>query len=217
MSPNCIDVERIADVETSPELRRHVDECPRCQSLWLSYQSFLKTDVSATPRIDEARRELEATIRGKAARAAVASAPPRVSPFSTRRRAELGWLRPGLIAAFAAIIAAVAISVWRGSSNEPVLRGGSEAAWELKTPHVTGIAIVFAWSAVPNADAYEVEIYDDALNQVLHSAAVTTTSISVDRAALANVPSGAALTWRVRALKQGDVVATSPPASLTLP
>jgi hypothetical protein len=216
MSPNCIDVERIAEVEASPELRRHVDECPRCQSLWLSYQSFLKADVSAAPRIDEARRELEATIRGKAARAAVAGAPPRVSRLSTQRRAELGWLRPGLIAAFATIIAAVAISVWRGSSNEPVLRGGSEAVWALAAPHVTGIAIVFAWSAVPNADAYEVEIYDDALNQVLHSAAVTTTRISVDRAALASVPAGAELTWRVRALKQGDVVATSPPASLTL-
>jgi hypothetical protein len=109
-----------------------------------------------------------------------------------------------------------AILVWRNNSEEPVLRGGNQAVWELQTPHVTGIAIVFTWSAVPNADSYEVEIFDDALNQVLHSAAVTTTSISVDRAALANVPGGAALTWRVRALKQGDVVSTSPPASLTL-
>ena len=213
MSPHCIDVERIADVETSPELKRHVDECPRCQSLWLSYQSFISADVSGASRIDEARRALEATVRRSAATAAQ---PPRVSRLSTRRRAELGWLRPGLIAAFATIIAAVAISVWRGSSHEPVLRGGPKAVWELQTPHVTGIAIVFAWSAVPGADAYEVEIYDDALNQVLHSAAVSTTSISVDRTALAKVPSGAALTWRVRALKAGDVVSTSPPASLTL-
>jgi len=215
MSPNCIHVDRIADVETSPELRRHVDECPRCQSLWLSYQTFMKADVAGAPRIDEARRELEATIRRQATNDAARATRP-VSRLSTRRRAELGWLRPGLIAAFATILAAVAISVWRGSSNEPVLRGGSQAVWELQTPHVTGIAIVFTWSAVPGADAYDVEVYDDALNQVLHSAAVTTTTISVDRAAFANVPGGSALTWRVRALKQGDVVTTSPPASLTL-
>jgi hypothetical protein len=173
----------------------------------------MKADVSDAPRIDDARRTLEATIRRSAANAADT---PRVSRLSTRRRAELGWLKPGLIAALATVVAVTAILVWRNNSEEPVLRGGNKAVWELQTPHVTGIAIVFTWSAVPNADSYEVEIFDDALNQVLHSAAVTTTSISVDRAALANVPGGAALTWRVRALKQGDVVSTSPPASLTL-
>jgi hypothetical protein len=213
MSPKCIHVEQIADVATSPELKRHVDECPRCQSLWLSYQSFMSADTAHAPRIDDARRTLEATIRRSAAKSEEA---PRVSRLSTRRRAELGWLKPGLIAALATVVAVTAILVWRNNSEEPVLRGGNKAVWELQTPHVTGIAIVFTWSAVPNADSYEVEIYDDTLNQVLHSAAVTTTSISVDRSALANVQSGSALTWRVRALKQGDVVSTSLPASLTL-
>jgi hypothetical protein len=217
MSPNCIGVERIADVENAPELQRHVAECPRCQTLWLSYQSFMKADVSGAPRADEARRALEATIRRSAASAtAAANAAPRVSRLSTHRRAQLSWLRPGLIAAVAAIVAMVAISVWRGSSDEPLLRGESETTWTLETPHVSAIAIVFKWSPVPDADAYEVEIYDDALNLVLHSTAVTTPDITVDRAALANVPTGTKLTWRVRAFRGGDVIATSPPASLIL-
>lgn len=215
MSPNCIDVERIADVESSPDLRKHVADCPRCQSLWLSYQSFMTADVSGAPRADEARRSLDAVIRRQASPAALDEA-PRTSRLATRRRAELSWLRPGLIAALAAVVAVVAISVWRGSTDQPVLRGGSEATWSLQAPRVSGIAVVFTWGAVPEADAYEVEIFDDALNLVLHSASVTTTTISVDRAAFANIQPGTELTWRVRALRGGDVLATSPPASLTI-
>lgn len=215
MSPNCIDVERIADVESSPELRTHVADCPRCQSLWLSYQSFLRADVAGAPGADDARRSLEAVIRRQAGQAA-AEVTPRTSRLATRRRAELSWLRPGLIAAMAAVVAVVAISLWRGGSDQPVLRGGSEATWSLAAPRVSGIAVVFKWGAVPDADAYEVEVFDDALNPVLHSASVTTPTISVDRSAFANIQPGTELTWRVRALRGGDVLATSPPASLTL-
>lgn len=216
MSPNCIDVERIADVESSPELKKHVDDCPRCQSLWLSYQSFMTADVSGAPGADDARRSLEAVIRRQAGQAAPAHAVPRASRLATRRRAELSWLRPGLIAAMAAIIAVVAITVWRGNSDQPVLRGGAQSTWNLEAPRVSGIAVVFKWGAVPDADAYEVEIFDDALNLVLHSASVTTPTISVERSAFDNIQPGTELTWRVRALRGGDVLATSPPASLTL-
>lgn len=216
MSPNCIDVERIADVESSPELRKHVDDCPRCNSLWLSYQSFMQPNVAGAPGADDARRSLETTIRRQAGQTAAASAEPRTSRLATRRRAELSWLRPGLIAAMAAVVTVVAISVWRGSSDEPVLRGGAEATWNLQAPRVSGVAVVFKWGAVPDADAYDVEIFDDALNPVLHSASVTTPTISVDRSAFTNVQPGTELTWRVRALRGGDVLATSPPASLTL-
>jgi hypothetical protein len=215
MSPNCIDVERIADVESSPELKKHVADCPRCQSLWLSYQSFMTADVSGAPQADDARRSLEAVIRRQAVQAAPDVA-PRTSRLTTRRRAELSWLRPGLIAAMAAVVAVVAISLWRGGSDEPVLRGAPEATWSLQSPRVSGIAIVFKWGAVPEADAYEVEVFDDALNLVLHSASVTTPTISVDRSAFANIQPGTELTWRVRALRGGDVLATSPPASLRL-
>jgi hypothetical protein len=216
MSPSCIDVERIADVESSPELRKHVADCPRCQSLWLSYQSFLSADVAGAPGADDARRSLEAVIRRQAGQTAAADVTPRTSRLATRRRAELSWLRPGLIAAMAAVVAVVAISLWRGGSDQPVLRGGSAATWSLQAPRVSGLAVVFKWGAVPDADAYEVEVFDDALNLVLHSASVTTPTISVDRSAFANIQPGTELTWRVRALRGGDVLATSPPALLTL-
>jgi hypothetical protein len=218
VSPNCIDVERIADVETAPEghpLRQHVAECPRCQSLWLSYQSFMKADVKDATHIDSARRALESTIRAKTV-GARREAAPRASRMRVRSTWP-AWLRPAIVTAVAAVLTAVAVSVWRDRGPETtVLRGGSESTWLLQAPRVSSSAIAFAWKAVPDADSYDVEIFDDALNQVLHSAAVTATTITVDRSALSSVPAGAALSWRVRALKAGDEVATSPPASLTL-
>jgi hypothetical protein len=220
VSPNCIDVERIADVETAPEghpLRQHVAECPRCQSLWLSYQTFMKADVKDATHIDSARRALESTIRAQAVGAgARREAAPRTSRMGTRTTWP-AWLRPAIVTAAAAVLTAVGVSIWRGGPETTVLRGGSESLWSLQEPQVSSSAIVFAWKAVPDADSYDVEIFDDALNQVLHSAAVTATTITVDRSALSSVPAGAALSWRVRALKAGDEVATSPPASLTLP
>lgn len=216
MSPDCIDVERLADVETTPVLKQHVAECPRCQSLWMSYQSFMKADVSGAVNIDAARRELDATIQRKASEARVArDVAPRASSMRVGA-AWPGWLRPVIVTAVAAVLTVVAVTVWRSGADHPVLRGDSAATWSLRPPHVSQVAIEFTWNAVPGADAYDVEIFDDALNTVLQSATVTTPSITVDRAALSNVPSSSELAWRVRALHSGDVIATSPPASLLL-
>lgn len=214
MSPQCIDVEHIADVATAPEghaLRKHVAECPRCQSLWLEYQAFMKADVKDASHIDHARRALEANIRKQAASSGALEVAPRASHM-----AWPAWLRPAIVTAMAAVLTVVAVSVWRGDHETPVLRGGSQSVWSLQAPHVSGISVRFEWKAVPDADAYEVEIFDDALNQVLHSVAVTTPYISVERSALANVPAGTTLTWRVKALRVGDVISTSPPEALVL-
>ena len=216
MSPNCIDVDRIADVESAPEghpLRQHVAECPRCQSLWLSYQSFMQADVSGAPNIDAARKTLADTIRRKAGSASA----PRASRMATRPPWYV-WLRPGLIAAMASVLTILAVSIWRGGgSDEPVLRGGSENVWSLQSPQLADASIVFEWKAVTDADAYDVQIFDDALNEVYTTGAVTTTTATVPREALPSVASGESVTWRVVALRGGDAISTSPPASLTLP
>ena len=60
-------------------------------------------------------------------------------------------------------------------------------------------------------------LHDDALNEVYTTGAVTTPSATVPREALPSVASGQSVTWRVCALRGGDIVSTSPPASLTLP
>lgn len=219
MSPNCIEVERIADVESLPEghpTRHHVATCPRCQSLWLSYQSFMKADVSDAAHIDRARVALEQSIRRQAG---VGPEPAQRAARMERRSGRSAWFGPALVTAMAAVLAVVAITVWRGgpSSDEPVLRGDADKIWTLQAPQLSDEQIVFGWEAVPDADAYEVQLFDDALNEVYNSGPVTTTSTRVHRDSLPSVAAGASLTWRVRALRGGDVVSTSPPASLTLP
>ena len=217
MSPNCIDVERIADVESVPDghpLRQHVAQCPRCQSLWLSYQSFMQADVSGANNVEAARTSLAATIRRQAG--ATADASPRASRMAKPSRWS-AWLRPALATAMAAVLAVVAISVWRnGGSDEPVLRG-DESAWSLHAPQLGGDSIVFQWDEVADADAYDVQLFDDSLNEVYTSGPVSATTVTVVRGALPSVAAGASLTWRVRALRAGDVISTSPPSSLTVP
>lgn len=216
MSPNCIDVERIADVESAPEghaLRQHVAECPRCQSLWLSYQSFMKADVTGAKHIGAARASLAETIRRQAGTASEPARPTRMA----KRSSWSAWWRPALVSAMAAVLTALAVSVWRGGgSDEPVLRGNDAAVWVLQPPQLSGDSMVLEWKAVTDADAYEVQVFDDALSEVYRSGAVTTTTVTVERGSLSGVDSGATLTWRVRALRAGDVISVSPPSSLSL-
>jgi hypothetical protein len=217
MSPNCLDVDRIAEVGAVPEghpLREHVANCPRCQSLWLSYQSFMKADLGGAARAGEARATLEESIRRRAA--ASGRAWPPVS-LSARRPRWSGWLRPALVTAVAAALTLTAITLWRGDGEQPVLRGVEDARWLLAAPRPLDGRIEFEWQAVEDADAYELVLYDDALNEVYRSGTVTATTATVLREALPGVADGASLTWRVLALRAGDVISTSPPSSLTLP
>ena len=218
MSPNCIDVERIADVESAPEghpLRQHVAQCPRCQSLWLSYQSFMKADVSGATHVDAARAALADTIRRQAGE--------RVAPEPRAVRMAkpplwVGWLRPALIASMAAVLTVLAVSVWRDKgSDEPVLRGDEDPVWSLQQPQLSDGSIVFGWDAVADAEAYDVQLFDDSLNEVYTSGPVSATTVTVVRGALPGVAARASLTWRVRALRAGDVISISPPSSLTVP
>jgi hypothetical protein len=135
-----------------------------------------------------------------------------------KRSSWSAWLRPAFVTAVAAVLTVVAVSLWRGGqSDEPVLRGAEESAWSLPAPQLDGEKIVFEWAAVEGADAYDLQIFDDALNEVYRSGPVSTPTATVVRGALPGVAPGASLTWRVQALRGGDVISTSPPSSLTLP
>ena len=65
------------------------------------------------------------------------------------------------------------------------------------------------------ADQYQVRLYGPDFSEIFRSANTTATSLTVnpDRFA-AKLPSTLDLTWRVYALSQGDVIATSPPGSI---
>jgi hypothetical protein len=220
VNPNCIDVERIGDLSGLPEdhaARRHVKECPRCRSLWMSYQSFVKAAASPDADLEWARRQLAATIR-RSAQEHPAGAPPS-SRLSLRERWSV-LLRPAPLVAAAALVVVAAVLWWRGGGPEaPVMRGGEAAGpgLVLNAAEVTATEIHFSWSAVPGADAYEVRLFDDGLDEVHHAGPVTAPEVVLDRSALPALAPGTSLTWRVLARRGGDVVETSSPASVTIP
>jgi hypothetical protein len=220
VSPNCIDVERIAELASLPEshgARQHVRECPRCRSLWMSYQSFMEATAVPGANVEAARRDLEAAIRRRAAEAFPARVPP--SARISFRERWAGLLRPAPVAAAAAVVVIAAALLWRASGPEPpVLRGGEAAAgFVLEAPEVSATAIRLAWTEVAGAEAYEVRLFGPDLNEIHRSGPVTATHVELDRSALPSLTPGTSLTWRVIALRGGDVVATSPPGSVTIP
>jgi hypothetical protein len=218
LSPNCIDIERIAELSVLPEsheLRRHADECPRCRSLLLSYRSFM--EASATPGADvvSARRALEATIRSHARDPFPAAMPPAARRKRGGFRAML--FRPAPALAMAAVLVIAAIALWpRGDTETPVLRGESASrALELHAPEASGTGVHFSWSPFAGADSYEVLLFDDTLAEV-HRATAAGTEYFLDPRA-AGLAAGTRLTWRVVARHGGDAIATSSPGSVTLP
>ena len=216
MSPNCIEVERIADVEAlAPDhpSRRHLEECPRCRSLWLSYQTFMAIEPVGGARPDAARLALAEFIRRRMAGTLPAQRPTR---FTLRSLWAAPW-RPIPLAAAAMIVVVAAVVLFRGGGRDeaPVLRGdsGVTAALTLNDPtRLADGSIQFSWSAAAEADAYEVRVYGPDLAELARRPA-TGTSLVVEAGFL---PAGE-LTWRVVALHDGDVIETSAPASVTLP
>ena len=213
MSPNCIEVERIADVEalaSDHPTRRHVEECPRCRSLWLSYQTFMATGPVDGARPDAARLALAEFIRRRATGTLSVERPSRF----TLKNLWAGW-RPIPLVAAAMIVAVVAVTLFRGGGRDetPVLRGDSGVTLTLTDPaRLADGSVQFSWSAVAEANSYEVRVYGPDLAELARCPAAGT-SLVVEAGVL---PAGD-LTWRVVALRDGDVVETSAPASLTLP
>jgi hypothetical protein len=87
----------------------------------------------------------------------------------------------------------------------PALRVVKPLATTVRTERPT-----FEWTAVPGASSYRVRIADAALNPVVESPILTTTSWTPD----APLPSGRVLMWQVEAQTPGGaIVAPAPPAA----
>jgi len=136
------------------------------------------------------------------------------------------WLRgkPGKPAPVLAgvAVAIAAVFVWTSRApEEGVLRddGRGAQAFSLQAAEVgSDGALHLAWTPMTGADAYQVRIYGPDLSEVYRTANVAETSAVIDRSALpADLPTALDLTWRVYALRQGDVVEISAPGSIRAP
>ena len=210
----CIDPERIAAVLELPAdhpERVHAETCPRCRSLVASYLAFVEAEPAAGSDLERVRRLLDAGIRADAAR--WNPAPASARSFSWQR-----FFRPvPLVTAALVVIAAGALWMSRQPEESSVRESTSPSQAFALAPaqFAADGSIRLSWSPMTGADQYQVRIFGPDFSEIYRSANVPETTLVVERAALpANLPPTLDLTWRVSALSQGDVIATSAPGSI---
>lgn len=214
LDPECVDATDIAAVLELPAdhpRRRHAETCPRCRSLVASYLSFVEAESVEGADLERARGMLDARIRADASRWKPSRAPVRTFRWQSLLRPA-----PLLVAGLVVIAAAV---FWSSRTPEQSsLREGApqSQAFALSPAQLTTDgSIQLSWSAMAGADQYQVRMYGPDFGEIYRSDNTTATSMIVDRAALPpSQSSHLDLTWRVYALSQGDVIATSAPGSI---
>ena len=236
----CIDEESLGDVLALPETdprRRHVDECPRCRALVVSYRQFLDPAPEETAsygsaedrRLTEHRERLagvpatrgSAATRDDADARAATPARPAGTPRSWGERLFGPALRP--VWAIAAIV--IAFGVMKiapksppGVTAPPTLRGGASRELATATPSYAANAVTLLWSANPEADHYQLRFFSTALAEIGRRDLGRDTSVTLATGDLpAAYAGGEAILWRVVAMKGGDELESSAPGSLKMP
>jgi hypothetical protein len=214
LDPECVDVTEIATVLELPAdhpRRRHAESCTRCRSLMASYVSFVEAGPVEGADLERVRGMLDARIRADASRWRPSRAPARAFWWQA-------LLRPApLLAAGLVVIAAAVFWTTRGPEQSSLRESNSQPqAFALSLAEVaTDGSIQLHWGAMTGADGYQVRLYGPDFGEIYRSPNTAVTSLTVERTALPpNLPPTLDLTWRVFALSQGDVIATSAPGSI---
>lgn len=226
---SCIEAEALGEVLALPESdprRAHVEGCPRCRALALSYRQFLAPAAETTASYGTAEdaqltafRErligLAPAVTTPAAEARAAAKPRGGGPFAP------AW-RP--IWALAAI--AIAFGVYRFTPRSarvapeaPALRGGSAVSLAPREPvYGSGGGVTLAWPAVAGADRYQLRFFSTALAEIGRRDAGAGLEVTLGPADLPeSYRNGDAVLFRVVALHGDDEVLTSALASLHRP
>lgn len=209
----CIEAEEAGTVLELPvddPARAHAETCPRCRSLLASYRAFVEAALAEGSDLERVRGMLDARIRADASRWKPARAPARASWWQV-------LVRPVPILAAALVVTAAVVFWSTHRPEESSLREGTKEspAFALNPAQVAPDgSIHLSWSAMAGADQYQVRLYGPDFSEIYRSANTSSTSLSVDRSSLPNLPPSLDLTWRVYALLQGDVIATSAPGSI---
>lgn len=214
MKHDCIETIQLATVMKLPAddpRRRHLQRCPRCASRLLIYQrclSAVEDDVADPEAADE---HLSAVMK-----AAIAGNRER-DVFNARvTRRVLG--RPVWVVA-ALFVLAAAVYWWKPwTTDQTVLRGPGLPpqvrleGWEL----LPGQNVQLAWRGVAGADGYLVHLRSASLEPIAVFGPVSDTTYAFHPDSL---PPGTprVLLWRVIAVRSGDEIGRSQPASLELP
>ncbi len=200
---NCIPMEALGTLEAlSPDdpIRRHAGACPRCSAALAAYRQFVIADAPRGADVDDADRRLASFIGERIEGVEkVHHTRFRVSPFR--------WA-----VAAAVIIAGAAIIVKQmDSSDRVVLRGEPRLELNVLAPRVLADGSVeLGWSAVPDADQYQVILLRKDLTEVARMVPTTELRATLDRSSL---PSDA-VRWQVSARREGASIVESTPQEL---
>jgi hypothetical protein len=244
MTAHCHEPDELAILATLPEgdsRRRHLDRCPRCRALSMSYSEFLhdrSLPEGADPADAEAR--LTRTFRGEQARRKAANSDGRASfPGSVLPRSGRSfhwllpsWRRPAFALAVVVMLAGTAYLGWEWTLHghgPDVLRGGSpspsvgspgpsrQTTWLLPVERDPAGHPVLRWRSQPGADGYQVRLFGSDLSDFARIGPQVDTVLVLDPRILPpGAPSTGEIGWQVVAQRQGRPLAASPPAAVLL-
>lgn len=155
------------------EIVDHVAACPSCAEDWRIAMAF--EEESRTAGNDEGDEEDANVLR------------PPVSRF-----------RPWMAAAAAALVLTVVGIQMR--PEKPVYRGDGDTVATQATPSAARGSFVLAWQPAAGAESYELLVTTSELLTVADPKGLTATQYQVPESALAGLPAGTLLHWRVTAV-----------------
>jgi hypothetical protein len=225
MADRCFDLTEfgdLLDLEPGDPREEHLARCPLCRSRLRTYRAFLEKQPAAGSRPADADAALERYI-SETVRQSPADRPagepgrgiPRLRTLSLQRFAV-----PALAAAAVVVLFLVWSPAWRGPDGPSGhLRRGPQPGGTEAVLAATGTvrpdgAIALSWGKLPEADGYQVLLFDTRLEEIARFPAGSDTALILLPQQLPAL-TGPVL-WRVRALRGGSEVARSSPATLEL-
>jgi hypothetical protein len=229
MKRKCIEIDKIASVLKLPaddERRQHLEQCPRCASRLLLYERYLSGAVRPGADPEDADLRLAAVMKSAIDRNDDDDDAPERGGFFARVAEVLAYAgaRPAwAAAAVIVVVVAAAALVWRPwSPQDTVLRDGKTPQEEVRQVLVDEVAVadegafLLSWRPFEGADGYAISVRTPELAEIARFGPVADTSF-VLRRALLPLEAPSVLLWRVVALRAGDEIGRSRPASLKLP
>ncbi len=213
--------------------RVHLETCPRCRALLLSYEEFmLDSSLPEGANLQDAEAKLHAALRESMARASG-------RPARSSSTMPAGWIRiftrtigrPSvLIPAGATIL--VAVGLFSGVLDLPSRTGpdrlrGSSTSNGAETPVAirplepqvyAEDGIELRWRAAPEASSYQIVVFGADLHDLAHYGPFADTTVVIRRTDLHPQPEPkTVIGWQVFGLRDGSTVAISPVAAARLP